>query len=160
MTPQPASSEHSWLQKLVGDWTWESDCQMGPGQPPFKGSGRETVRPLGDYWIVAEGEGSMPGGGSYQMLITIGYDPAKAKFVGTFVASMMPLLWVYEGALDRAAGRLTLAAEGPSMTGDGSTSQYEDIVEIDATGERLFRARVRGADGSWNEFMVTRYKRA
>ncbi len=26
--------EHQWLQKLVGDWTYEAEATMEPGQPP------------------------------------------------------------------------------------------------------------------------------
>ncbi|MGH8526826.1 MAG: DUF1579 family protein, partial [Gammaproteobacteria bacterium] len=36
--------EHQWLQKLVGEWTFESDCGMGPGKPNEKFKGTESVR--------------------------------------------------------------------------------------------------------------------
>jgi hypothetical protein len=44
--PQP---QHQWLQKLVGDWTYEGEALMGPGQPPIKSEGTESVRSLGGY---------------------------------------------------------------------------------------------------------------
>lgn len=28
--------EHEWLNKLVGNWTFEAECFMGPGQPTMK----------------------------------------------------------------------------------------------------------------------------
>ena len=37
------------------------------------------------------------------MIMTLGYDPQKKRFVGTLIGSMMTHLWVYDGALD--AGR-------------------------------------------------------
>lgn len=55
--------EHRWLQKLVGEWTFEGEAPMGPDKPPEKFKGTERVRSLGDLWFVAEGQGEMPGGG-------------------------------------------------------------------------------------------------
>ena len=57
------TKEHEWLAKLVGDWTFETEAVMGPGQPPVKGTGTERVRSLGGLWIVGEGSGEMPGDG-------------------------------------------------------------------------------------------------
>lgn len=56
--------EHEWLQKLVGDWTYESEMPMEPGAAPTKFTGTETVRSIGGIWILAEGKGEMPGGGT------------------------------------------------------------------------------------------------
>jgi hypothetical protein len=28
--------EHQWLQKLVGEWTYEAECAMELGKPPEK----------------------------------------------------------------------------------------------------------------------------
>jgi len=58
------------------------------------------VRSLGGLWILAEGRGEMPGGAPATMLMTLGYDPAKNRFVGTWVGSMMTHLWVYQGWLN------------------------------------------------------------
>ena len=54
MQVQP-SAEHYWLQKLVGEWTSESECVMGPDQPPMKATGKETVRSVGGLWTIGEG---------------------------------------------------------------------------------------------------------
>ncbi len=51
--PEP-HAEHRWLQRLVGEWTYEAECDMGPGQPPVKTNGRESVRALGPLWTVGE----------------------------------------------------------------------------------------------------------
>ena len=63
-------------------------------------------------------------------IITLGYDPAKQRFVGSFIASCMTHLWPYEGTLDATGKVLTLDSEGPSFSGDGTTVKYQDIVEI------------------------------
>jgi hypothetical protein len=93
------------------------------------------------------------------MVMTLGYDPEKGRFVGTWVGSMMPVLWVYDGGLDEAGKVLTLEADGPSMAGDGKTAKYRDVIEIVDDDHRLFRAQVLGDDGRWHQFMTARYWR-
>src|SRR4051812_28817673 len=92
--------EHEWLDKFVGEWSYESDCMMGPDQPSVKSTGMERVRSLAGAWVICEGQNEMPESGTANTMMTLGYDPAKKKFVGTFVVSMMTYLWVYEGELD------------------------------------------------------------
>jgi hypothetical protein len=155
-----AQKEHAWLQKLAGEWTYEGDVAMGPGQPRAKFKGTESVRPLGDLWIVGEAQGEMPGGGAATMMITLGYDPQSKRYVGTWVGSMMSHLWIYDGEMDSAGRVLTLNAEGPSMSGNGKMAKYQDIIEVKSDDHRILRARVLGDDGTWNEFMQSHYRRA
>jgi hypothetical protein len=151
--------EHQWLQKFVGDWTFENEAVMGPDQPPVKFSGTESVRSLGGLWIIGEGKGEMPGGGPGEMIVTLGYDPAKKRFVGTFVASMVTNLWVYEGELDEAGKLLTLNTEGPGMSGDGKMTKYQDIYEFINDDHRQLRSQMQGDDGKWIQFMKADYYR-
>ena len=149
--------EHLWLQKLNGDWTFEGECSMGPDQPPHKSTGSQTARSLGGLWIIGEGEGECPDGSHAKSIITLGYDPQKQRFVGTFIASMMTHLWPYEGTLN--GNVLTLDSEGPSFSGDGTTAKYQDIVEIVNDDHWILRSRMLGGDGKWQEFMTAHYRR-
>ena len=54
--------EHAWLQNLVGEWTSEMECVMGPDQPPIKNKGIESVRSISGLWTMGEGSGQMPDG--------------------------------------------------------------------------------------------------
>ncbi len=63
--------EHQWLQQLVGEWTYEAEATMAPDQPPLKCQGSERVRSLGGLWILAEGQGEMPGGGPATTVLTL-----------------------------------------------------------------------------------------
>jgi hypothetical protein len=153
----PQQQEHQWLQQMVGNWTYESKVLMGPDKPPMESSGTEVVRAIGDYWILAEGQGSMPTGKPATMVITAGYDPAMKKFVATWFGSMMPKLWVYE--CFKEGNTLNMDAEGPSMLGDGSTAMYRDSMEIVDADNRIFRAQMRKPDGSWMHFMTMHYRR-
>jgi hypothetical protein len=148
--------EHKWLEQLVGEWTSEMEGSGGPDQPPVKHTGTETVRSL-NVWVVCEGE--MPGEVSMKTVLTLGYDPAKKKFVGTFIGSMMTHLWVYEGELDASGKVLTLDADGPSFTDPTGTAKYKDTIEIVSPDHRTLSSRFLGEDGQWHHFMTAHYRR-
>jgi hypothetical protein len=151
--------EHEWLQKLVGEWTYESEATMEPGKPPERFSGTENVRSLGGLWILAEGQGEMPGGGTATTMMTLGYDPQKKRYVGTWVGSMMTYLWVYDGELDAAERVLTLNAQGPSMATEGKIAKYKDVIEFRNDNHRVLASHMLGDDGQWRGFMTANYRR-
>jgi hypothetical protein len=152
--------EHQWLQKLVGEWTSEGEAVMEPGKPAERFKGTETVRALGDLWILGEAEGDMPcEGGTARMLLTLGYDPQRGRFVGTWVGSMMTHLWVYEGTLDASQRVLTLETEGPSMAGPGKMAKYRDVIEVKSEDYRVLTSHQQGEDGTWKTFMTNHYRR-
>ncbi|MGH7413125.1 MAG: DUF1579 domain-containing protein [Candidatus Rokuibacteriota bacterium] len=156
--PAP-QKEHQWLQKLVGEWTSEADATMEPGKPPEKFKGTESVRSLGGLWILAEGQGEMPGGGAATTMMTLGYDPQRKRYVGTFIGSMMTHLWGYDGALDAAERVLTLETEGPSMAGDGKMAKYRDVIEFKSDDHRVLTSHMLGDDGTWHGVMTANYRR-
>jgi hypothetical protein len=159
MTKAEPQDEHRWLQKFVGEWTVEGEAAMGPDQPPAKFSGTERVRSLGDFWVLAEGEGESPGGGTDESMITFGYDPQRKRFVGTWIGSMMSHLWVYDGTLDADGRVLTLEAEGPSMAGDGTMATYRDVFEFKSDDHRVLTSHMPRDDGTWQQFMTVHYRR-
>src|SRR3546814_16599854 len=70
-------AEHGFLEKLVGTWEVTSK-EMGEGEP-----WTEVVRSLHGLWVIAEGNGQMPGGGDASTVMTLGYDPDRSRYVGT-----------------------------------------------------------------------------
>ena len=156
MTVEP-HKQHRWLQKLVGEWTYETG---GPtGQPGMKATGTEHVRSISGIWIQAEAEGEMPGAGPATSIMTLGCDPQRKRFVGTWIGSMMTHMWVYDGELDAAERVLTLNSEGPSMANDGTMSKYQDVIEFKDDNRRTLTARVLEADGKWKPFMTIEFMR-
>jgi hypothetical protein len=149
--------EHHWLQKLVGEWTYEAEMLLGPGQPPMKSQGTDSVRSIGGLWVQCEGQGEMPGGGPATSIITLGYDSAKKRFVGTFIGSVMTNLWIYDGGLN--GNVLTLDAEGPSFTEPNKTAKYQDIIEVVSDDHRILYSQLLGEDGQWHRFMTAHYRR-
>ena len=156
LTTEP-QKEHQWLQQLVGEWTFEGEATLELGQPPDKFTGTESVRSLGDLWFVAEGQGEMPCGGATTTLLTLGYDPHKKRYVGPWIGSLMPHLWVYDGALDAARRVLTVHTEGPNAA--GKLTQFEDVIEVASDDHRVLTSHMQGEDGEWHAFMTAHYRR-
>jgi hypothetical protein len=160
-SPMPAQpqKEHQWLQKLVGEWTYEIEAMMGPDQPAEKSTGTETVRSLGGLWILAEGQGEMGGCGPATTLMNLGYDPQKQRYVGTWIGSMMTYLWIYNGELDASETALTLNSDGPAMTGEEKLGKYKDVIEFKSDDHRVLTSHMLRDDGQWQHFMTAHYRR-
>jgi len=156
-TPGPRP-EHRWLQKLLGEWTYETD--LGPEHQGAKARGTERARAIGHLWVQLEGTGSVPGHDEpATTIMTLGFDPSKGRFTGTWIGSMMAHQWLYDGEADLAQNRLTLTSEGPSMTDEGKTALYRDVIEFQGDDQRTLTASMQGADGSWQPFMTVIYRR-
>ncbi len=151
--------EHLWLQQLLGAWTYEGESFAGPDQPPEKMSGSETVRTLGGLWIQIEGRTPGPDGAEMSSIITLGYDPAKQSYVGSFIASVMTMMWLYEGQLDESGKVLTLDARGPVFGVEGKWADYQDIVTIVDRDHWRLSSQVKGDDGRWTPFMSSDHHR-
>src|SRR3546814_6492068 len=78
LTAKP-QAEHGFLEKLVGTGEVTSK-EMGEGEP-----WTEVVRSLHGLWVIAEGNGQMPGGGDASTVMTLGYDPDRSRYVGTWI---------------------------------------------------------------------------
>ncbi|HEU0051856.1 MAG TPA: DUF1579 domain-containing protein [Longimicrobium sp.] len=152
--------EHRWLERLVGEWTYTGEASHEPGAPPEHYEGTERTRSLGGAWVVSEGRGGAPDGEVGTTLMTLGYDPEKGEVVGTFVGSMMTMMWIYEnGKIDFERNVLTLEAEGPSFFAEGATALYRDAIELRGDDERVMTSSVQADDGSWLTFMTATYRR-
>lgn len=146
-------AEHGFLEKMVGSWDVTSDMS---GEKPWV----ENVRSLQGIWIIAEGSGEMPGdeGGPATTMLTLGFDAAKGKYVGTWFGSMMDNLWVYEGEVEPDGRTLSLYTVGPSMSGEGMADYREQITFL-SDDHRTFNSSAKQPDGSWKQFMEAHYRK-
>lgn len=154
--PEP---EHVWLQRMIGEWKYEFEASMKPDDPPLKFAGTESVRPIGKLWILAEQRGIAPDGTPATSFITLGYEPEKKSFVGTWVGSMMTNLWVYNGALDESGNVLKLDTVGPDWGTEGATANYQETVEWKSDDLRTFSSAMQQPDGSWKTLMSMTFHR-
>ncbi|MFH1303156.1 MAG: DUF1579 domain-containing protein [Planctomycetota bacterium] len=148
-------TEHVWLDALIGNWSIETECQMGPDQPPQKSSGQATCRSLEGMWLLIESESES---GDWSTLLTVGYDPAQSSYVGTFVGSMMTHLWIYQGSLDQTGKKLILNTEGPQLSGEGM-ARYQDSIELINQDHWILSSQMQTETGEWNQFMTSHHRR-
>jgi hypothetical protein len=158
--PAPASPDanHEWLQQLVGEWAVTAEMTMEPGAEPMQMESTESVRAVGELWIVGEGSASF-GGMPFTSILTLGYDPREEAFVGTWIDSMQPNMWTYRGTLDEARKILTLETEGPSFGDTTETATYRDAIELVSADHKVLTSSVRGEDGTWTTFLRADYRR-
>jgi Protein of unknown function (DUF1579) len=144
--------EHAFLERMVGKWTVTASDMTS--DKPWE----ETVRSLQGIWFVAEGSGEMSDGKQATTILTLGYDPAKGKYVGSWIGSMMDYMWTYEGEVEPSGNVLSLYTKGPAFDGDGLADYREQIAFLDDI-TRTFTSSAREPDGSWKQFMEARYTR-
>jgi hypothetical protein len=150
--PVPTShKEHTWLKQFAGEWT-STSASMGQQMTSSMSS-----RMLGQHWIVNTMKADM-NGLAFESLQTIGYDPKKGKYVGTWVDSMMNYLWHYEGTVDASGKKLTLDAEGPHFT-SGKMTKYRDSYEFKTPDLIIATSEIMGDDGKWSTIMTAEVKR-
>lgn len=153
--PEPVQ-QHQWLERFVGEWECEGECYMDPAKPE-KITGSEKTYRLGKFWVVTKGKGTM-GDKEMEHVLTLGYDPRKAKFVGTWVDSMTDSLWVYEGTVSADGNTLTLTSEGYCPI-QKKVINVKEIIEFKSEDERVFTSMVKGEDGNWTKAISVTSKR-
>jgi hypothetical protein len=150
----------AFLEKLVGEWSVETEAVRGPGQDPVRAESREAARLLGGQWLVAESSGTTPGGDPVTSILTLGWNPAEEAFLGTWISSMQTHLWQYTGTLDDSGDVLTMETVGPILGDPTRTTQYREVIEIQGVDRRVTRSLILGPDGERFEFARAEYRRA
>jgi hypothetical protein len=153
------SAEHAWLQKLVGEWRTETEMSMGPGTETQKSTGTESVKSLGGLWAFGEGRGTMPDGSEMTYYVALGYDVSFKQYRGCMIMSVSSHLWKYTGELSADGRVMTLDCIGPSMTKDGETANYRDIIEIIDENHRTLTSTGQDDSGNWQQYMKSSYTR-
>ncbi len=151
-------SEHQWLHQLIGDWDFQHHCQM-PDGTVSETPGKMSCRSLGGMWLLCESNGIADDGAPWSSLMTLGFDPAQDRYVGTFIGSMMANIWHYRGVVDATGKRLPLDSEGPKFDGSG-TGRYRDTIEIVDADSWLFTSEMLTDDGQWVKFLDGKHVRA
>ena len=150
--------QHAWLRQLEGEWTAELESPGSPDAPATTKSGVERVRAIGELWTVSEinvATDDVPLIG----VQTLGFDPKRAKFVGTWIDASSSHLWVYEGTLDAGGTKLTLEAEGPDLATPDRLARYRDVIEVKDADRRVVTSSIQRDDGAWNLCATIRYQR-
>ena len=157
--PQP-QPEHRWLEQFVGEWTYEAEAMGPPDKPAEKDTGTMTARTLNGIWLVCDMRSDLHASANAMSVITLGYDPAKQRYVGTFVSSMLPSLWNYEGEMEAGGRAVSLITEGPSFTVEGQLAPYRDRVELVSDDHWMMTSSTLDDRGAWQQFMIMHFRRS
>jgi hypothetical protein len=151
--PKPGP-EHDLLKKDVGNWDATVEMMMPPG-PPSKGTETNVLGP-GGLWLISDFKSEMMGA-PFQGHGVMGWDPAKKKYVGTWVDSMSTGISVTESTYDPAAKTATGMIEGPGP--DGKPMQMKAVTQYQDDDTRVFTMYMKGPDGKEAPSMRITYKR-
>jgi hypothetical protein len=155
--PKPAK-EHESLAQFAGEWEVNSECKMPGMDEPIVCKGTESAKIVGGFWLVTHGEGDMMGM-KMQSILTLGYNPEKKKYVGTFLSSCDSTLWKYEGEMDEGGKKLTLHTEGPHMADPGKTAKYREVLELVDKDHKTFTSYLIDENGKETKFVTMDYRR-
>ena len=143
------ASEHEVFRKDVGTWDASVEVRPEPGQPPQRSQGVSVNRLIsGGKWLVAEfkNDSGFEGHGVY------GWDPARGKYVGTWVDDMRSSIYVAEGEWDAATRTMTFRFEVRGM-------RWRETTETVDADTQIFRSFMPGPDGKEFEMMTVTYRR-
>ena len=150
--------EHEWLKHLLGDWKVESQMMMPDGQT-FTTHGTAHVKSLGGLWAYSENTDTMPDGTQITGYFALGYDVSFKEYRGAIIMSASSHLWKYAGQLSADEKTLTLECEGPSMTADGATAMYREVIELVDESSRTHTSYGQDEKGEWVQFSKSHYTR-
>ena len=141
--PKPGP-EHAVLKEQAGTWDATVESFMAPGQPPVLSKGTETGTMVGDFWLVSDFKTDMMGQ-PFTGHGTLGYDPAKKKYVSTWVDSMTPTLALGESDYDAATRTFKGWIDGLDYAGQPTKIKTVTVWKDPAT--RVFTMTLNGPDG-------------
>ena len=155
--PAP-TKEHEWLHQLAGQWEADLEVSAGPGKPPLKLKSTENTRRIGGFWILSESEVTPPGM-PFARALTLGYDPQKKKYVGTWVDSTSTHIGKSEGSMDAAGMTLTLEGEMPSPFDPSKSVRVREVIELKSRDLKVITTSLQGEDGNWFTLVTVNARR-
>jgi hypothetical protein len=123
---------------------------------PMVSKGTETNAMMGGLWLITEFKADMMGQ-PFQGHGVSGWDPAKKKYVGTWVDTMSAGLGLSESTYDAASKTMTGTFEGPDPS--GKVTKVSSSVVWKGPDTRVFTMSAPGPDGKDATMMRITYTR-
>ena len=155
MPPAPKPGpQHKIIERKVG--TWDATFSI-PGAPPSTDKAVYIAKmDCGGLWLIGDYRGTFMGG-SFVGHEVEGYDTKKAKYVSTWVDSMMDHIMAFEGDWDGKTQTMTMFTDSYDMTGKPIKERH-DTKFIDAD-TWVFTMNSLGTDGKYSPTMTVNYER-
>lgn len=97
--PMKPAKEHRMVMSGVGEWEGSLFMSIPGMDEPMEMPCAESVKAVGEFWTTSEFTGNF-GGAEFIGASTMGYDPMKKKFIGTWIDNQNPFMATMEGAWD------------------------------------------------------------
>ncbi len=148
-----ATESHAEVRRKVGDWLVRCTYFMGGETDPIEVAGRERGEMLGDLWCNSRFEADMLGS-PLSGNASLGFDPVKGKYVGTWKDSATPFLYTFEGDFDAAEGVFEM--EGINFDPvRRCPANYRSRIEFISKDEHILNLSIDVPDN--DPIMVLRY---
>ena len=139
------------LRESVGEWNIKFDMANGSV------NGKAVYKMVhGDLWLASDLEMPMPGT-KFTGQGLDSYDPAKKKYVGIWVDSMITAPIVMEGDLATVGSTKTLTMTGKGPGPDGKPADYKMVTDYKDKDTHVFRLWVGNVSGE--PMMTATYSR-
>lgn len=149
--------EQQQLHKLTGEYSSEVKFYFMPDQPPMvsKGSFKAFIN-LGGYFLDREFKVNLDDAENFSGLAFhgrayTGYDPFKRKYIGVWIDSGSPALYITEGYFSDSGNIYHETSIGPDP--QGNPMKMRMTTEVD-NGKLLFTMFRANEDGS--EILITK----
>lgn len=157
--PEP-TDEHRLLQRNVGVWDVAGKIWMFPDQPPIEFTATDTVTAVGPFWIAAHFDSRLPTGEpGFSGVAQSGFDPAKGRFVSTWIGTIQPAMDLFEGTYDPAARVLRMESVGAGGGPYGPSTRFRSEEESISADERVFRMWASADGVPEHQIVEYRYRR-
>lgn len=153
--PTKPGPEHQRLAAHVG--TWDAVIESDGPDGPSTSKGVSVIRlALGGLWLLDDFTADF-GDSQFQGHGVTGYDPAKGKYVGTWIDSWTPSVMTLEGSYDQAGKVLTM--RGMGMGTDGKPAMHRMVTTHKDDNTMVFEMFVSGVTGKEVQVMKITYTR-
>ncbi len=154
--PPKPGAEHQKLAGHAGTWTAAIEM-MGEDGKPVASTGKSVVKVgPGGLWVLDDFEATIMGG-PFTGHGATGYDPAKGKYVGTWIDSWSTSVMTLEGSYDKAGKVLTMTGTGAGP--DGAPVLHKLVTTDKDANMRVFEMFVPGPEGKDMKVMTITYTR-
>jgi len=149
--PRPGP-EHEVFLKDVGVWDATVEVKLAPAPQISSGEARNSLA-CGGLWLVTEfrNESGFEGRGLY------GYDPARGKYVGTWIDSMRTFMVLSDGEYDASTRTMILRTEHTDPT--GRTMRWREVTRTVDDDTQVWSQIMTAPDGREFETMTVTYRR-
>jgi hypothetical protein len=150
--PVPPSPEHARLKAMVGVWDAKIEMETPDGKTAT--TGVETVKMLGEVWVVSDFTYEFMGKPTHGHGST-GYDPSKGKYVGNWIESGSPHISTMEGEYDEEKGAIVYIMKSKDQEGNDTVLKAID-KQIDAT-HKVFEMHAPVSEDEFVKIMTITY---